>query len=110
MAKGTRYPAESKAEAVRLYRASARPQREVASELGIAPETLRRWVIRQDIDGASRAGLTTEEREELRVYLPQSSTRSERPRRVAARRNHATSRWRCLFEDPKVLGDGGRAC
>ncbi len=37
MAKGTRYPAEFKAEAVSLYRASARPQREIASELGIAP-------------------------------------------------------------------------
>jgi len=65
MAKGTRYPAEFKAEAVSLYRASARPQREIASELGIAPETLRRWVVRADIDGGSKAGLTTEEREEL---------------------------------------------
>lgn len=66
MAKGSRYPAEFKAEAVRMYRASARPHREVASELGIAPETLRRWVVRADIDGGTRAGLSTEEREELR--------------------------------------------
>jgi len=66
MAKGSRYPAEFKAQAVSLYRASARPHREIASELGIAPETLRRWMVRADIDGGSKAGLSTEEREELR--------------------------------------------
>ncbi len=66
MAKGTRYPAEFRAEAIRLYKTSSKPHREVAAELGIAPESLRRWVTQADVDTGDRAGLSTEEREELR--------------------------------------------
>lgn len=64
--RSTRYPREFKIEAVRLYRSSGRSQRELAEELGIATETLRRWVVRDDIDAGRREGLTTEEREKLR--------------------------------------------
>jgi transposase len=66
MARGTRYPAEFRAEAIHLYKTSSKPHREVAEELGIAPESLRRWVIQADVDAGDRAGLSTEEREELR--------------------------------------------
>ena len=66
MPTGVRYPAEFKAEAIRLYKTSRKPHREVAEQLGIAPESLRRWVVQADIDVGDRAGLTTEEREELR--------------------------------------------
>ena len=66
MAKGSRYPAEFRSEAVRLYKTSGRPQREIAHELGISHETLRRWVVQTDIDAGDRAGLSTQEREELR--------------------------------------------
>jgi transposase len=66
MPTGVRYPAEFKAEAIRLFKTSGRPHREIAEQLGIAPESLRRWVVQADIDGGSRDGLTTEEREELR--------------------------------------------
>ena len=64
--KGTRYPAEFRAEAIRLYQNSGRSRREIADELGVAQETLRRWVIQADVDDGRRDGLTTEEHEELR--------------------------------------------
>jgi transposase-like protein len=40
--------------------------REVANDLGISNESLRRWVNQADIDGGRRDGLTTEERKEIR--------------------------------------------
>jgi len=42
VAKGKRFSPEFRQEAVRLWRVSERPFREVAGELGIAPESLRR--------------------------------------------------------------------
>jgi transposase len=64
--KGKPYPPEFREDAVRLLHSSGRPLSEVASELGIARESLRRWARREEIDAGEREGLTTEEREELR--------------------------------------------
>ena len=63
----TPYPEEFRAEAVRLYRSSGRGLKQISAELGIAPESLRRWAKQSDLDaGRRRDGLTSEERDELR--------------------------------------------
>jgi transposase len=64
--KGKPYPPEFREDAVKLLRSSGRPLSEVASDLGIARESLRRWAKQTEIDEGQRDGLTTEEQEELR--------------------------------------------
>lgn len=69
-----RYPKELKDRAVRMVQQLQREDPEdhgvisrVARQLGIGVESLRVWVKQADIDAGSRAGLTTEEREELKT-------------------------------------------
>jgi transposase len=61
------YPPEFRAEAVRLARTSGKPNTQIARDLGMTTETLRKWLKQADLDAGKRQdGLTTEEREELR--------------------------------------------
>ncbi len=66
MAKGKPFAPEFRQEAVPLYRVSGKPFREVAADLGVAPESLRRWVMQAEIDDGRAQGPKSVEREELR--------------------------------------------
>jgi len=61
------YTAEFRAEAVRLATSPGHTIDGVARDLGIARESLRRWMKQAEIDAGRAEGLTTEEREELRT-------------------------------------------
>ena len=52
---------------MRLYRSSGKSLKAVCEDLGISVETLRGWVRRAQVDAGEREGLSSEEREELRV-------------------------------------------
>lgn len=60
------YPAEFRANAVRLLRSSGKSQRDLAEELGCSANSLREWSKRTDLDAGRRTdGLTSDERAEL---------------------------------------------
>ena len=67
MARPKKYPDELVQRGVRLALESGRPIAEVARDLGMHPETLRRRVRQAQADSGMRPDLpTTEEREEIR--------------------------------------------
>ena len=73
------YPPEFKREAVELYRSSEKSIPKVAEELGIASESLRRWIRQHEANSGEREGLTTDEREELsRLRRENKTLRQER--------------------------------
>ena len=62
---GRPYPPEFRAEAVRLLHESGKPLAQIAHDLGVSTESLRRWRIQAEIDRGDREGLTSQEYEEL---------------------------------------------
>lgn len=65
---GRRYPPEFKQEAIRLVLSCEEkyPVANIARNLGVSVETLRRWVNQAVVDAGEHEGFTTEEKEELR--------------------------------------------
>ena len=60
------YPAEFREEAVRLARSSGKRTSEIAADLGISYESLRKWLKQHEVDGGNAPGVTSSERDELR--------------------------------------------
>ena len=73
------YPPEFRAEAVKLARSSDKPLSQLARDLGVSGETLRKWTRQERIDTGQRDGITTDEREELRRLRPPVALPTEKP-------------------------------
>ncbi len=74
MTRRSRYPQEVHERAVRMVfdHQAEHPSQwaaitSIAMKFGVSSETLRQWVRRAEIDDGHRPGLTTEERERLKV-------------------------------------------
>lgn len=70
------YTAEFRADAVRLAAQSGKSLRQVAADLGLATESLRRWVLQAQTDaGKGPVGaLTSAEHDELRRLRRENAT------------------------------------
>ena len=74
MTRTGRYPSEVRERAVRLvtehrdqYTSEWAAITSIADKCGMTPETLRKWIRRDQVDSGSRQGVTTDERERLRA-------------------------------------------
>ena len=70
------YTPEFRADAVRLVDQSDKSLRQVAADLGLSTESLRRWVLqaRTDAGTGPEGALTTAERDELRRLRRENTT------------------------------------
>ncbi len=73
MTRRSKYSPEVRERAVRLvlehrrdYPSQWAAISSIASKCGMTTETLRKWVRQSEVDSGGRAGLTTDEREQLR--------------------------------------------
>jgi transposase len=66
MPKTPPYSKEFKREAVQLLRSSDRSVPQLANQLGVSEGSLRNWVSQRDVDEGKTAGLSSDERDELR--------------------------------------------
>ncbi len=71
------YPMDFRREAVALLKSSGKTVPQLAQELGISPQSLRNWARQLDVDKGRAAGLTSDEREELRRLRREVRTLSE---------------------------------
>jgi len=63
------YPIEFRREAVALLKSSGKSLPQLASELGVSPQSLRNWSRQLDVDDGRAAGLTSDELRRLRREL-----------------------------------------
>jgi transposase len=76
-----KYDNETRARAVRMYRDRLRDhgesklaaRRQVGALLDINPATLRNWIEREEIDGGTRAGVTSEASAELKALQKENA-------------------------------------
>jgi transposase len=68
------YSLEFRREAVELLKRSGKSVPQLASELGVSPQSLRNWSRQIDIDEGKAAGLSCDEREELRRLRRENRT------------------------------------
>ena len=80
-----RYDANTKDRAVRLFRehrddydSEWAAMRAIAGRLGMSAETLRKWVRQAEVDAGEAAGVSSEEKRELRE-LRRKARELERP-------------------------------
>ena len=59
------YAPEFIEEAVRLVREGGKKRVDVAHDLGVSAESIRRWMKQYEVDAGRREGLTTAERDKL---------------------------------------------
>ena len=82
-----KYPVEFKQDVVAVARRGELSLGEVASDFGIAEETVRRWMRQADIDEGVKEGLTSSEQSEmvsLRRKMRRLEMENEILRRAAA--------------------------
>lgn len=60
-----KYSTEFKQEAIALVRDQGLTISGAASDLGLSPTTLQRWVAQAKVDSGEKDGLTTDEKDEL---------------------------------------------
>ncbi len=68
------FPPEFRREAVKLMRDSDKPVSQLAKDLGVSEQTLRKWRAQAQVDSGEREGLTTEQLQELRRLRRENRT------------------------------------
>lgn len=68
------FPPEFRREAVKLMRDSDKPVSQLAKDLGVSEQTLRKWRAQAQVDSGEREGLTSEQLGELRRLRRENRT------------------------------------
>src|SRR5688572_30774952 len=103
------YSPEFRREAVALLKSRGKTVPQLASELGVSPQSLRNWSRQIDVDEGKAEGLSSDEREELRRLRRELRTVTEE-REILKKRRPSSPRKAGPGEDlPVHRGEAGRA-